>query len=311
MRILITGALGHIGSRLIRSLPPAAYEEVVLLDNLSTQRYSSLFDLPEGVPYRFVEADVCDADLDGLLAGVGAVVHLAAITDAAGSFAVPEAIERVNFEGTRRLALACAARGCRLIFSSTTSVYGVQTEVVDEDCPIDGLRPQSPYADTKLRSEQLLQSMGGSDGLRHVICRFGTIFGKSIGMRFHTAINKFVWQACMGQPITVWRTAMDQKRPYLDLGDAVEAIGFILGDDRISGLFNVVTTNSTVYDIVAIIRKHIPDVATTLVDSPIMNQLSYEVSSARVRSFGFEFQGELEQGISETIRLIRNARHQP
>ena len=104
---------------------------------------------------------------------------------------------------------------------------------------------------------------------------------------------------------------MDQQRPYLELGDAVRAIGFILGDDRISGLFNVVTTNSTVSDIIEIIRKRVPDVATTLVDSPIMNQLSYEVSSARFRSLGFEFHGDLERSISETIHLICNARHQP
>jgi UDP-glucose 4-epimerase len=218
-------------------------------------------------------------------------------------------VERVNFEGTRRLAQACAGRGCRLIFLSTTSVYGVQDGIVDEDCPLDGLKPQSPYADTKLRAEQLIQSMGESDGLRYVNCRFGTIFGTSIGMRFHTAINKFVWQACMGQPITVWKTAMHQRRPYLELGDAIAALKFILGDRRISGLFNVVTANSTVAEIVEIIRGHVPDLGVTLVDSPIMNQLSYEVSSERFRSLGFEFRGALEQGIGETVRLIRNVRH--
>jgi UDP-glucose 4-epimerase len=309
MRFLITGALGHIGSRLIHSLSAADYDEVVLLDNLSTQRYCSLFDLPDGVPYRFVEGDVCEIDLDGLLAGIDAVVHLAAITDAASSFQSRDVVERVNFEGTRRLAQACAGRGCRLIFLSTTSVYGVQDGIVDEDCPLDGLKPQSPYADTKLRAEQLIQSMGESDGLRYVNCRFGTIFGTSIGMRFHTAINKFVWQACMGQPITVWKTAMNQRRPYLELGDAIAALKFILGDRRISGLFNVVTANSTVAEIVEIIRGHVPDLGVTLVDSPIMNQLSYEVSSERFRSLGFEFRGALEQGIGETVRLIRNVRH--
>ena len=61
-------------------------------------------------------------------------------------------------------------------------------------------------------------------GLRFITCRFGTIFGTSIGMRFHTAVNKFCWQAVIGQPITVWRTALHQYRPYLDLKDAVKAI---------------------------------------------------------------------------------------
>ena len=88
MKIVVTGALGHIGSRLIRGLPadfPGA--EIVMIDNLATQRYASLFDLPAQGCYRFVEADVLDADLPPICAGADAVVHLAAITDATWSAA--------------------------------------------------------------------------------------------------------------------------------------------------------------------------------------------------------------------------------
>ena len=63
-RIVVTGALGHIGSRFIHGLRPGEFDEVVLLDNLSTQRYASLFDLPAGVPFRFYEEDVCQCDLE-------------------------------------------------------------------------------------------------------------------------------------------------------------------------------------------------------------------------------------------------------
>ena len=68
MRLLVTGALGHIGSRFIHSLKPGDLDEVVLLDNLYSQRYASLFDLPDGVPIRFVSEDVCTGDLEKLLA---------------------------------------------------------------------------------------------------------------------------------------------------------------------------------------------------------------------------------------------------
>ena len=60
--------------------------------------------------------------------------------------------------------------------------------------------------------------------LKVIIFRFGTIYGPSEGMRFHTAVNKFCWQAAMGQPITVWKSAYEQSRPYLDLNDASRAI---------------------------------------------------------------------------------------
>ncbi len=116
MKLLVTGALGHIGSRFIRSLKPGDWESIVLLDDLSTQRYGSLFNLPEGVPFRFVEGDVCTADLERYFEGVDFVIHLAAITDAPSTFERPEEVERVNCEGTRRVAEACGSSGSKLVF---------------------------------------------------------------------------------------------------------------------------------------------------------------------------------------------------
>jgi UDP-glucose 4-epimerase len=306
MKIVVTGALGHIGSQLVRQLPLAIPEvEVLLVDDLSTQRYCALFDLPARHRYRFVEAGILQADLERLFDGAAVVVHLAAITDAAGSFEIRQRVEEVNFEGTRRVAEACTRTGAALLFPSTTSVYGTQAELVDEDCGLAELKPQSPYAESKLRAEQFLQTVGGRNGLRFVICRFGTIFGTSTGMRFHTAVNKFCWQAAVGQPLSVWRTAMDQKRPYLSLDDGVAAIGFIIQHDIFDGrVYNVLTENASVRNVIDIIRCHVPDVTIEYVDTPIMNQLSYEVSDARFRKLGFDVRGSLKEGIAQTIRLF-------
>lgn len=309
MRVLVTGALGHIGSCFIHSLSHGDFDKVVLLDNLATQRYGSLFNLPDGVPFHFREADIFKADLESLFSGMDVVIHLAAITDAAGSFEIRDQVEQINHEGTRRVAEACVNTDSSLIFISSTSVYGTQGEVVDESCPETELRPQSPYAELKLESERMLCTLGEREGLRFITCRFGTIFGVSPGMRFHTAVNKFVWQACLGIPVTVWRTAMDQKRPYLDLGDAVRALRFIIDRDLFDNrTYNVLTANATVREIVDIIRTYIEDVLVEYVDTKIMNQLSYHVLNDRFRALGFEFSGSLAQGIDRTIRLLRNAR---
>jgi nucleoside-diphosphate-sugar epimerase len=127
-------------------------------------------------------------------------------------------------------------------------------------------------------------------------------------MRFHTAVNKFCWQSVMGTPVTVWRTAYDQKRPYLDLVDAARAIAFIIEKDLFDGrIYNVLTLNAAVRDIVDTIRGFVPALEVGFVDSPIMNQLSYEVSSERIRQKGFTFYGDLKRGIGDTIALLRNA----
>ena len=309
MKIVITGALGHIGSALIRAFQPGDVDSLVLLDDLSTQRYCSLFSLPAGVRYRFIEGDVLKDDLEALFEGADAVVHLAAITNATASFENQAQVERVNLDGTERVARACAATGAALVFLSTTSVYGVSDGVVDEECTDEQLQPQSPYATSKRAAELLLARLGAESNLRFVSLRFGTIYGVSPGMRFHTAINKFVWQACMGLPLTVWRTALHQRRPYLELGDAVRAIRFFIQKRHFdNAIYNVLTTNATVSEIVERIKTLVPDTRVDLVESKIMNQLSYTVANDKVRALGFTFTGNLDASLTESVALLRNAR---
>jgi nucleoside-diphosphate-sugar epimerase len=309
MKLVITGALGHIGSYVARDLAvrfPGM--EIVLIDNMMTQRYPSLFNLPPTARYKFLDWDVTKVDLRPALEGAHAVIHLAAITDAAGSFGKAAEVEANNFNATAKVAEACAETGARLIALSSTSVYGTQAAVVSEDCSEDELKPQSPYAETKLKEERLVIEMAASNRLRGVSCRFGTIFGASPGMRFHTAVNKFCWQSVMQQPLSVWRTAFEQKRPYLDLVDAARAIAFIIEKDLFDGrIYNVLTRNATVKDIVEAIHTFVPDLKVDFVDNKIMNQLSYEVSRERFTSQGFQFAGDLRRGIGETIALLRNA----
>lgn len=309
MKIVVTGAIGHIGSLLIRDLAlqfPGS--EIVMIDNMLTQRFPSLFNLPALGKYTFIEGDVTQIDLLPILDNARVLVHLAAITDAAGTFDKAELLELNNYQSTVCVANACAKTGTRLIQLSSTSVYGTQNLLVSEDCSLEELNPQSPYAVTKLREEHFVSKLCMELGLKAVSCRFGTIFGASPGMRFHTAVNKFCWQAVMGKPISVWTTAYDQKRPYLDLYDAARAIGFIIRKDLFDGrVYNILTLNATVRQVVDTIREFIPKLEVEMVDNKIMNQLSYEVSCDRFKEKGFNFIGNLRRGVGETIDLLSRA----
>jgi len=309
LKIIVTGAIGHIGSYIVRDLGvqfPKA--EIVMIDNMMTQRYASLFNLPPLGNYHFIEDDVNSIDLKTVFSGANVVIHLAAITDATGSFDRAEELENNNYQSTVKVANACIETGASLIALSSTSVYGTQNDVVDEDCSEEELLPQSPYATTKLKEEKLIAKLCKEKGLKAIHCRFGTIFGASAGMRFHTAVNKFCWQAVMGRPISVWRTAYDQKRPYLDLLDASRAIELIIKNNIFDGrVYNVLTNNSTVREVVDVIREFVPDIEVGFVDSKIMNQLSYEVLDNRFKSQGFISAGSLIRGIGETVSLLSNS----
>jgi len=313
MKIVITGALGHIGSKLLRALSilsPGA--EIILIDNLLCQRYCSLFDLPPNAHYQFIEADITESkfNLEPVLNNADAVIHLAAITDATNSFKNADHVRNVNLTATEKISHACINSNAPLIIASSTSVYGSQNTQVDENCT--ELKPQSPYAETKLLEEALVQSTCKNDGLKAIIFRFGTIFGTSPGMRFHTAVNKFCWQATMGTPLTVWETAYDQKRPYLALDDAIKAIWhFIKHQHFDGGIYNVVSQNATVRDVVEKIRMHIPNVKLNFVKSQIMNQLSYEVLNTQLDKLGLQLTGQLSDGIRDTIDLLHAANTAP
>ena len=309
MKIIVTGAIGHIGSYIIRDLGiffPTA--DILMIDNMMTQRFPSLFNLPSNVNYRFIEGNVNLMDLKSVFLGANVVIHLAAITDAAGSIDMAEELEANNYQSTMKVAKACIAVNASLIALSSTSVYGTQKDQVDENCSDEDLQPQSPYATTKLKEEELILNLTKNEGLKAIHCRFGTIFGASPGMRFHTAVNKFCWQAVMGQPISVWSTAYDQKRPYLDLLDASKAIIYIIKNNIFDGqIYNVLTHNATVREVVDTIKEFIPNLEIDFVDNRIMNQLSYEVLCERFKAKGYVFSGNLRTGIQDTISLLKNS----
>ena len=105
MKIVITGALGHIGSRILRDLASDfPNSEIVMIDSMMTQRFASLYKLPVIGRYKFIEGDVTKINLLPLFAGAYVVVHLAAITDAAGSFDKAMELEENNYKATEKVA---------------------------------------------------------------------------------------------------------------------------------------------------------------------------------------------------------------
>lgn len=305
MKIIVIGALGHIGSALIRN--PILVEvcnEIVIIDNISTHRFGSLFNLPCGTKYTFLQGDAAVHLTAPLAASAEVVVHLAGITEPLASFSDPNWLYDNNLRITKHVADVCSLVRTPLIFVSTTSVYTSADALVNETCK--DLAPSSPYALCKLEEESYILDSLRDTG--YVIFRLGTIFGVSLGMRFHTAVNKFCWQAAWGQPIEVWSTAMDQIRPYLAVSDATTTITKTILERVYPGeIVNAVTCDATVRDVLAAISEFGCPINVDLVDSAVMNSLSFRTSTKKANDLGFEFKGNLQSGIFETLSLLRGA----
>ena len=309
MNICISGALGHVGSELIRNLRIPSLKRVHLVDNFYTQRYASLFNLPDKPHFIFHEADILSENMNSIIKDSDVVIHLAAITDAESSVRRKNLVKVVNKKGFKHIADLSSLYNRPFIFPSTTSVYGSQSQRVDEICT--DLQPQSPYAESKIWAERYLHLLGKRGELKYIIFRLGTIFGYSIGMRFHTAVNKFILQAVMGEDVTVWKTAYNQKRPYCDLNDAIAAINYSINNSVFDNeIYNVVTINSTVKGILDVVKEYVPHLKIKFVESKIMNQLSYEVDNAKSIRRGFTYKGDLKKSINKAIKALQNINYE-
>ena len=292
-KILITGGLGHLGSALIAQLhnllKNRKENQVTVVDNMATQRYCSLFHFPP--EFKFIEADFKDIDPTDYTT----IVHLAAVTNAPLSIVDPEANRYVNVEDTKTFLGRCLDK--RIIFPSTTSVYGSAIPTMLEDSP---LNPQSPYAANKIEVENYLLESAP----KALIPRFGTIAGASMGMRFHTAINKFCFQARFNQPLTVWKDNYEMERPYLSIADATNFIcwGIFIKPEEV-GIFNVVTKNIKLEHITNYLKNK-TDVTINFVDTPLLNQYSYTVDNSKSKKAGFKYVGNIFGEIDSVWRTL-------
>ena len=233
------------------------------------------------------------------------MVHCASMTNAEKSFSKKSEMYRNNLDCLRTIIDFCKKNNSKLIHLSSTSVYGKQTKIVDENCENKYLKPQSPYADIKLIEERMLKRM--SKKISYTTYRFGTIAGVSSGIRFHTAVNKFCFNAAINENINVYKTALHQYRPYLSLRDAFKVIKFSIENDFFKNdIYNALSGNYTVNQILLKIKKFKKNIKVKFVSSKIMNQLSYHVSDKKINKAGLFLNAKIDQDIKETIKLLNN-----
>ncbi len=306
MNLLVTGCCGHIGSYLADNIYKIKkIKKTVLIDNIKSNRFCSLFNLGKNNNLKFFLRDVNKKNSLKDFKNIDYVIHCASMTNAEKSFGKEKEMYKNNINCLKNVIDFCKKNKSKLIHLSSTSVYGKQTDLVDENCEEKYLKPQSPYADIKLIEEKML--IKNSNKLRYNTFRFGTIAGVSKGIRFHTAVNKFCLNASINENIFVYKTALNQYRPYLSLNDAFKVFKFCIEKDFFENqIFNALSGNYTVNQILQKIRKYKKNIKVKLVKSEIMNQLSYHVSSKKLENNGLFLKGNIDNDIKQTLKLLGN-----
>ncbi len=300
MVVLVTGGCGYLGSHLVREMATRREfegETIRLFDNMLRDRYVSLFDLPREVRFEMIHADIGDLDKIRLaMKDVTTVVAASDITNAPISFERKELTYQTNYVGALNVFnTAIDADVERYIYTSTASVYGFTQDVVDETSPC---APQSPYAEYKLKAEVEMKRISEDKSFSWTSLRLGTVVGPSIGMRFDTVLDKFSYYASIGHPLTVWDTALNEARPYVEIRDVSRAYIFAVQSKKMDNeIYNVVVENLTMSDVIGRMRIHFPEVEVQVSPCPDLNQASFVVSSDKLRNLGFEYKYSVDDGI--------------
>ena len=147
--------------------------------------------------------------------------------------------------------------------------------------------------------------------LKYITFRFGTITGVSPGMRFHTAVNKFCFDTSLGKGITVYKTAYNQFRPYLSVRDSFKVFKFCIENNFFNNnIYNALSGNYSVKQIIEKIKKYKKKVKIKYTSSPIMNQLSFLVSSEKLKKKGLFLNANIDKDIKETLGIFKNIKNE-
>jgi UDP-glucose 4-epimerase len=242
---LVTGGAGFIGSHLVEALL-ARGEQVTVYDDVSTGSTANIAGVMGHPAFSFVRGSIRDAyAVDELVRDHDVVVHLAAAVGVRLVMEQPLRSLATNVQGCEHVVHSAARYGRKLLYASTSEVYGknVAVPLAETDDGIIGppTITRWSYALAKAVGEHLVLESVRGQRLRGVVVRLFNTVGPRQSPAYGMVIPRFVRQATEGRPITVYGDGQ-QRRCFCHVLDTVDALLRLIDDPGAVGeVFNVGT----------------------------------------------------------------------
>ena len=299
-KIVITGALGYIGTELCKLYSGFSWKyDVVAIDNrFISERVNEL----KRRKIKFVQADILNLDeIKIYLKEANIVHHLAGITDVAyvkkdSNPDRDEKIKKVSIEGTENI-LKSMNDKATIVFPSTHVVFeGLKKPKTNLD-ENEKTSTFLAYSSSKVINEnQIINS-----GKKYAIFRLGSVYGFSTDtMRINIMPNLFSKIASQDGTIKLYGGGI-QFKSLVPLIDVARCFKFVEENQKFkSGIYNLTKENTTVKEVALICKKINPKIKIEETDDEVPNK-GYTLSNKKLLDTGFEFVNNLETCIDEMI----------
>lgn len=263
MKVLVTGGAGYIGAELVYKLSlQDDVEKVVVYDNLTRHNYNLFISNSNKVKnnkVKFEFGDILDSrKIRKVLQDIDVVYHLAARADTPFSNTDSHVFEQINNWGTAELVYAIEESKTisRVIYVSSTSIYGASKKMVDESVHPN---PRTVYSISKMRGEEHIKRLFNKNGIKTSIVRCGNVYGYTPTIRFDSVINKFMFDANFNNRISIHGSGK-QARSFIHVTKAVDALLFMRNADIPSDIYNLTDKTLEILDIVDVLKEIYPEI---------------------------------------------------
>lgn len=299
MNYLVTGGAGFIGPHLVKALLERG-DKVRVLDNFSTGKKENV---PQGT--ELIEASITDFEkIKPVFQGIDGVFHAAALPRVQFSIEHPRESHEANITGTLNVLLAAKEAGVeRVVFSSSSSIYGDQTELpLNEEIKAD---PKSPYGLQKYVGEGYCKMASMFWGVETVSLRYFNVYGPGLTFEgaYTTVIAVFLKQRAEGQPLTITGDGT-QTRDFTYIDDVVRANLLAMESEKIGKgeVINIGAGSNKSVNEIAAYFKH----PTTNIPPRVEPHDTLADISRAKELLDWEPQIKFEDGLKKTMEWYEN-----
>ncbi len=301
-KVVVTGGAGFIGSHLTEELAVQGYA-VVVLDDFSTASDENITSLRQKENVELAQGSITELPrLQKLFKGVDYVFHQAAMARVPRSIEDPLTVNQVNITGTLNVLLAARDNGVKkVMFAASSSVYGDTSVLPQHEDTIPN--PLSPYALTKLAGEYYCTIFRQIYGLATVGLRYFNVYGpgQSPHSQYAMVIPAFIDRVAHNLPPVIHGDG-EQSRDFTFIQDVVHA-NILAAESTAEGIYNIgsgrsITINQLAEKITKLMQKDLKPIH----EKGRLGDVKHALADiAKAKSFGYEPEWSLENGLKETI----------